>query len=662
MSYRTRLTALVAAFLLLTVVGVSVSIAWGARRAMLAEAELDGQLVAKVLARSAALARQIPREVEKVVGDMMAAQGTIAARMVAEAERAGRSADEINAILIDIVARSMISEFWITDENGHAYLRSVPEADFTFDPDPARQPQAHVFWPLLSGGIAKVDQEARKREIDDRAFKYVGVPGVDRSRIVQVGIEAEFLEALADRIGLHRMVEGLLAEGDVNAIWVIGTDLHTLARASVYGSDVNSEPDSLEQDLLRRVLGKGTAASAIDVSHLAVVSPIVDEGRMIGAAVVRLPLDKVQGMLHGQAVITTGIALVTMLVGALAAVWASRRVTVPVMRLTEAALAIEERSFKPGGLAEVARRADEFGHLGKVFERMAEDVLTREEQLDALVRERTRELEAKTGQLVAAHQRIDDELRVAQTLQIAMLPTEFPSHPQYQMFGIMSPAREVGGDFFDYLVLDARRLLVAIGDVSGKGVPAAFFMVLARALLQNAAAAGQPPAAILSHVNDHLGRNNPMSLFVTVFCGILDTGTGEFCYSNGGHNPPLRLTADGDVETLRPTGDMALGILEGETYNEASLVLGPGDSLLLYTDGLTEVFSPAGDLFGEARLIQALRRTRGLSMQALVVDILQSMETFAAGLEPPDDTTCLALCYRGPGKPESGCEVRMGSS
>jgi sigma-B regulation protein RsbU (phosphoserine phosphatase) len=646
MSYRTRLSLLVTGLLLFAVIAVSGLLAWNTHRAMLAEAHQSGELVAKVLARAAALATEIPREMEKVVGEAMVSKARLTAHLVAEAERAGRTPEEIVGILGDVAERSDIAEFWITDARGRAYLHTVPGVDFTFDPDPAKQPQAHAFWPLIAGTADRVVQEARRREIDDRIFKYAGVGGVDGPRIVQLGVDVGFLDAIAERVGLHQMVRSLLGGGDINAIWVIGSDLKTLAHASIYGIGVPAAPDDDERALLARVLASGKTESDLAVDHLAVVSPVVDAGKTIGAAVVRLPTDRLRMLLAVQTQATLAIVLVVLLLGGAISVAAARRVTVPVTRLTEAALAMENRAFDPGDLAETARRPDEIGRLADVFGRMAQEVLAREEQLDALVKERTRQLEARTEQLVAAHKRIDEELRVAQALQIAMLPTEFLRHPAYEMFGIMSPAREVGGDFYDYLALDDRRVLIAIGDVSGKGVPPAFFMVLTRTLIQNLATPEGSPADLLRFVNGRLCTSNPQNLFVTVFCAVLDTETGELRYANAGHNPPFRLSAEGEPAVLPSTGDMALGVLEDQDYTEARAVLEPGELLFLYTDGLTEAFSPAGELFGEGRLARAVARGRDLSMQALVVEVIEAVEGFAAGLEQADDATCLALRYK----------------
>ncbi|MGB8676620.1 MAG: adenylate/guanylate cyclase domain-containing protein, partial [Pseudolabrys sp.] len=178
MRYRTRLVLLVTGLLASAVIVISAVLAWNTRNAVLASAEESGQMVANLLARSAGLANEIPNEVEDMLGAQMVAEARIAAHFVDAAEKAGFTPDEINRRLRQLADTTVLDEFWITDEKGHAYLRNI-DVDFTFSPSPLEQPQAHVFWPLLSGKKNQVVQEARQREIDDQHFKYAGVSGVD---------------------------------------------------------------------------------------------------------------------------------------------------------------------------------------------------------------------------------------------------------------------------------------------------------------------------------------------------------------------------------------------------------------------------------------------------------------------------------------------------
>jgi adenylate cyclase len=214
MRYRTRLVLLVTGLLASAVIVISTLLAWNTRNALLASAEESGQMVADLLARSAGLANEIPSEVEEMLGSQMVAEARIVAHFIDAAEKASFTSEEINRRLRQLADTTVLDEFWITDEKGHAYLRNI-DVDFTFSPSALEQPQAHVFWPLLSGKTDQVIQEAKQREIDDQHFKYAGVAGVDKPRIVQVGYNAKYLTDLKARVGLGRAVQALLASGDI---------------------------------------------------------------------------------------------------------------------------------------------------------------------------------------------------------------------------------------------------------------------------------------------------------------------------------------------------------------------------------------------------------------------------------------------------------------
>jgi sigma-B regulation protein RsbU (phosphoserine phosphatase) len=639
MSYRAKLTLLITGLLLLTAVSLSGMLALEMRLTLLQEAKISGEMVAKILARSAAHARQIPREVENVVGEMMVGQARIAAHLVEAAEAAGWSTIKINERLKQIVDTSTISEFWITDSVGHAYINSLTGVDFTFEPDPEKQPQAHVFWRLLEGVTSNIVQKAQKREIDDKIFKYVGVSGIDKIRIVQVGEDVSYLDDIAKRIGLARMVKNLLSEGDINAIWVIGNNRETIAHASIFGAEHNALPTPFELKLIERVAMSGVSEGQLDDRHMAVVAPIDDEGQRIGVALIRLPMDRLFNLMRNLMFITAGIALATLLVGISASILTARRVTEPVLALTDAAMAMEAGTFALESLDKAASEGGELGRLAHIFQRMAGEIRAREERLDA-------EVKARTAQLVEAHQRIDEELVSAQALQIAMLPTGFLRRPGFEVFGLMSPAKEVGGDFYDYLEIDERHLFIAIGDVSGKGVSPAFFMVLARTTLQNMVMNETSPARLMTELNNRLCANNSQSLFLTLFCGIFDVESGTLHYTNCGHPSPFFLSA-GEVKPLPRTGDMALGVMEGIDFSEKEANLAKGEALFLFTDGFSEAFSPSGELFGENRLATAIVNGERISAQALAVQAAGAVDHFAAGTEASDDITCLTLRYFG---------------
>jgi phosphoserine phosphatase RsbU/P len=244
---------------------------------------------------------------------------------------------------------------------------------------------------------------------------------------------------------------------------------------------------------------------------------------------------------------------------------------------------------------------------------------------------------------------IQQELDVARRMQQSIVPTRFPSRPDLQMFARMIPAREVGGDFYDYFWLSDQKVGVVIADVSGKGVPAALFMAVARTLLRAIAPSASSPGACLTLANDLLAQDNEATMFVTLFYGILDTATGELEYANGGHNPPYLIGPDGAVSQLPGTGGMALGVMEGTPFAEGRARLEPDCTLLLYTDGVTEAFNAADEEYGELRLAQHLAGAKGMQVEVLLKRLFDSVSQFADGAPQSDDITCLAIHYGATG-------------
>ena len=399
MRYRTRLVLLVTGLLASAVIVISALLAWNTRNAVLASAEESGQMVANLLARSAGLANEIPNEVEDMLGAQMVAEARIAAHFVDAAEKAGFTPDEINRRLRQLADTTVLDEFWITDEKGHAYLRNI-DVDFTFSPSRLEQPQAHVFWPLLSGKKDQVIQEARQREIDDQHFKYAGVSGVDKPRIVEVGFNAKYLADLKARVGLGRAVQALLASGDIEAIWVFDTKLGQLAGPEVMGPSSARFPSEGEMASIKEALHDHQTRSVLLSDALSVIAPIKTQAKgIIGAALVRIPTDRMWQAVQNQLKIATVIALAVLGTGFLLSLLLAKRQVAPIEALTAAATSVEERKFDPTSLDAVTERRDEIGRLARVFSGMGQTVLAREEKLDTLVQERTKALAERTEQL-----------------------------------------------------------------------------------------------------------------------------------------------------------------------------------------------------------------------------------------------------------------------
>lgn len=250
----------------------------------------------------------------------------------------------------------------------------------------------------------------------------------------------------------------------------------------------------------------------------------------------------------------------------------------------------------------------------------------------------------------AAKERIESELKIARSIQMNFLPKHFPPFPEKQEFDIfatLESAREVGGDLYDFFLLDDDHLFFSIGDVSGKGVPAALFMAASKMLMKGTAHLDLEPAEILERVNSELCWENDSAMFVTVFCGIFNVATGEVRYSNAGHNPPVLLHASGKAEWLALPEGFMLGPFEDSRYETRSLVLAPGDMLILYTDGVTEAMNAASEVYSDEKLLETIMRSENKTAEGLVREIVQSVHAYAGVESQSDDITILALKYHG---------------
>jgi len=245
-----------------------------------------------------------------------------------------------------------------------------------------------------------------------------------------------------------------------------------------------------------------------------------------------------------------------------------------------------------------------------------------------------------------AREKIEKELQVARVIQMDLLPRDFPQEDDIELFATLKPARQVGGDFYDFFFLEPDRLCFVIGDVSGKGVPAALFMSMAKALIKASAQTVQTPAGILDTVNRELSQDNDTCTFVTVFIGILDLKSGELSFANGGHNYPLIYEPGGHPEFLEGGKSMILGIDEETVYTGATIKLQPDQGLCLYTDGITEAFNEMDQEFSDERLIAFVAANTRRPVKELVDLLVLEVETFAGKRPQADDITVLALRYR----------------
>ena len=279
---------------------------------------------------------------------------------------------------------------------------------------------------------------------------------------------------------------------------------------------------------------------------------------------------------------------------------------------------------------------DELENLSRVMAEMEKDLTRHEDHI---------------REITAEKERINTELNMATRIQESMLPHTFPAFPgrlDFDIYASMAPAREVGGDFYDYFLIDDDHLCLVIADVSGKGVPAALFMMVSKTILQSVAKLGNSPAEVLAKANASLYANNEEDMFVTVRLGILELSTGRLTAANAGHELPAVKQPEGSFELLHDEHGCALGAFEDTSYTEYTLTLAPGAKLFVYTDGVPEAMTAQREQFGTERLTETLNSAPDGSPETLLGAVREAVNRFVEGAEQFDDLTMLGLEYKGP--------------
>ena len=309
----------------------------------------------------------------------------------------------------------------------------------------------------------------------------------------------------------------------------------------------------------------------------------------------------------------------------------------PVRRITnEASRFAKENKKTEKSLTSAVRNNDEIGVLADSIDRMEERIL---KYVDDLTR------------VTAEKERINTELTLATKIQASMLPNTYPAFPERREFDIyasMDPAKEVGGDFYDFFLVDDDHLCLVIADVSGKGIPAALFMMASKIIISNFANMGKTPAEILTAANDSICAGNRENMFVTVWIGILEISTGRLTAANAGHEYPVLMQPEGKFELFRDKHGFVLGGMEGMSYREYTVDLRPGSKLFLYTDGVPEASDSKNELFGADRMIVALNEAPGSSPKELLEAVRRRVDGFVKDAEQFDDLTMLCIEYKGP--------------
>ncbi|MBO4750991.1 MAG: SpoIIE family protein phosphatase [Lachnospiraceae bacterium] len=373
-----------------------------------------------------------------------------------------------------------------------------------------------------------------------------------------------------------------------------------------------------------------------------VALPMEDEaGETVAFMLVDISVENVLvGMWEFALQLTIALIFVTILLSWLQVKRISRALVTPINQIAEAsANYVEDRR---NNQVEKERFAKLNIHSGDELEKLSLALADMERELT--------DYEANLTKITAEKERIGTELSLATRIQAAMLPHVFPPFPnrkEFNIYAMMNPAREVGGDFYDFFLIDENHLGLVIADVSGKGIPAALFMMISKTILQSCAMLGQGAAETLTKMNDALCSNNQVEMFVTVWLGILEISTGKLTAANAGHEYPAIKRKGGKFELFKDKHGLVIGGMEGMRYREYEIQLNPGDVIYVYTDGVPEASDAEENMFGTARMIEALNKVDSSDVKELVEGVRDGVNAFVKDAEQFDDITMLCLEYRG---------------
>ena len=365
--------------------------------------------------------------------------------------------------------------------------------------------------------------------------------------------------------------------------------------------------------------------------------PVLDkDGKAVAVLAASYSTDKVYKTILKYIFGLLGVTLAVMLVSMTIFYFSIRKHIIrPVSKLTQSVRTMQESVKNRQPVVTDVRTGDEIEELAVSFEHMNSDLI-------GYIDENTR--------ITAEKERIDTELNLATDIQAGMLPDKFPAFPERKDFDIyasMKPAKEVGGDFYDFFMIDENKLGLVMADVSGKGVPAALFMMQSKIILKNYALMDLSPKAVLEEVNRQICESNPQGMFVTIWLGVLDLKTGVLTAANAGHEKPALKQADGSFELFRDKHGIMVGYMDGVPFKEYELKLSKGAKLFLYTDGIAEATDANEQLFGTDRMIDALRTVEDKTPKEILEAVDEAVNEFVGSAPQFDDLTMLCIEYKG---------------
>ncbi len=640
--FQTRLSLAMSFLIGMAICAMAILVLWAATRMILEHYHSMGVTLTKLATRNIQYGVSLPDRVTDRVGEQMVVSGLLVAELVAIAEGdAGKSPDEISALLRDVRDRSkevrgypLVDDIWVTDETGREYIGASKVSGFTFSPDPTKNPQSYEFYSLLSPGTPPIIQRFQPRDEDGEYYEYVGVSGVDKPRIIQIGAGERLIKGIKEEFSVQNVVDRFFEDLNATRMMVIDADGKVLAAAGLDtlppeqlkdpvvckfaqnflanpGSTFSVKPFGEEMGVVTRLQGvDGQTPSALFIQHR------TEEGFHLIRESFRYVI--------GLSIVTIGAAIILIMV-------LSNGFSRPLR-----ALAAGARQFGKGNLDYRVRldTRDEMESLAVAFNSMADSL-----------QNRMRELERETKR----RERLESELAIAAEMQRGLLPESAPRIEGLELTGWSQPAREVGGDFYDFLDMGPGRIGVAIGDATGKGLTAAMLTSECWSVFRALATELQSPAELLARTNRALCNNVGMSgRFVTLFFMIVDTDEGTITYAQGGHNPPILAGVDPKRRIrLSSSKGLPLGIERDCGFEDRVVALEPNDTIVLYSDGVTEARTRDDRLYGEPRFQDIVDRLVMGSIEDIIDGLRRDVESYLSGQDLTDDITMVAVRFKG---------------
>ena len=489
---------------------------------------------------------------------------------------------------------------------------------------------------------------------------YFGLNEEERQKVGTEEYRAHFADLGLEVKGgtadiLYHMLAGNLEQYDVYDIYIGMYDEKNSALIYVVDADLNEQTrfkagdwEDVSPKEIKKFLNWDGEGKMYDIEWTdkygllcTVGQPIRDEnGLLIAFMLVDVSVENVLvGMWEFALQLTIALILVTMLLAWLQTKRINRVLVDPINKIAEAS--VEYANDRKNGQSGMERFSNLNIHTGDEIENLSLAMADMERELT--------EYEANLTRITAEKERIGVELSLATKIQASMLPHVFPPFPnrsEFDLYASMEPAREVGGDFYDFFLVDEDHLCLVMADVSGKGIPAALFMMISKTILQSVAMLGNNVSEILNRTNEALSTNNQVQMFVTVWLGMLEISTGKLTTANAGHEYPILKRADGSFALVKDIHGFVIGGDPDSEYKEYEIQMHAGDKLYVYTDGVTEATDAEGEMFGTERLLDALNQKGEESPEDIINQVRSSVKGFVKDAEQFDDLTMLCIEYK----------------